>query len=63
MDRLMAKYPNVPMDLAEASLLAIAESRAHAQLFTIDSDFYIYRMANGSVLEIIRGDSVGFALP
>ena len=51
---LMKTYQNVPMDLADASLVAIAESRGIARLFTLDSDFYIYRLANGSVLEIIQ---------
>lgn len=50
----MAKYPNVPMDLADASLMAVAESRNLRRIFTIDSDFYIYRLSNGSVLDVIR---------
>jgi predicted nucleic acid-binding protein len=54
MDVLMAQYANVPMDLADASLVAVAESRQIQQLFTLDSDFYIYRLINGSVLELIR---------
>ena len=54
MDALMAQYQNVPMDLADASLVAVAESRNIRRLFTIDSDFYIYRLADGSVLEVIR---------
>ena len=54
MDALMVQYTNVPMDLADASLIAVAESRGHGRLFTIDSDFYIYRLADGSVLEVVR---------
>jgi uncharacterized protein len=54
MDTLMAKYTNVPMDLADASLVAVAESRGYTRLFTIDSDFYIYVLADGSVLEVVR---------
>lgn len=54
MDTLMAQYTNVPMDLADASLVAVAESRGYRRLFTIDSDFYIYRLADGSVLEIVH---------
>ena len=54
MDALMAQYSNVPMDLADASLVAIAENRVDRLLFTIDSDFYIYRLADGSVLKIVR---------
>jgi predicted nucleic acid-binding protein len=54
MDVLMAQYQNVPMDLADASLVAVAESRSYRRLFTLDSDFYIYRLAGGSVLEVLR---------
>jgi predicted nucleic acid-binding protein len=54
MDALMAKYQNVPMDAADASLVAVAESRGFRRLFSIDSDFYIYRLADGSVLEVVR---------
>jgi predicted nucleic acid-binding protein len=54
MDALMAKYQNVPMDAADASLVAVAESRGFRRLFTIDGDFYIYRLADGSVLEVVR---------
>ena len=50
----MTQYANVPMDLADASLVAVAESRGVRRLFTIDTDFYIYLLADGSVLEVIR---------
>lgn len=54
MDVLMAQYRNVPMDLADASLVAVADSRGIRRLFTIDSDFYIYRLVDGSILEVVR---------
>ena len=54
MDALMATYQNVPMDAADASLVAVAESRGFRRVFTIDGDFYIYRLADGSVLEVVR---------
>ncbi|MCG3156482.1 MAG: hypothetical protein DKINENOH_03106 [bacterium] len=50
---LMEKYQNVPMDLADASLIAVAESREFRHVFTIDRDFGIYRLADGSALEVI----------
>ena len=37
----MALYSSVPMDLADASLVAVAESRGYSRLFTLDSDFFI----------------------
>lgn len=49
---LMHQYRDTPMDLADASLIALAESRNFRDIFSIDSDFYIYRLANGSVLSV-----------
>ena len=54
MDALMTQYANVPMDLADASLVAVAEVRGYRRLFSIDNDFYIYRLADESVLEVVR---------
>lgn len=54
MDALMARYQNVPMDAADASLVAVAESRGILRLFTLDSDFYVYRLSDNSVLEVVR---------
>jgi predicted nucleic acid-binding protein len=54
MQELTEQYSNVPMDLADASLVAVAESRGYPRLFSVDSDFYIYRMIDGSVLELVR---------
>lgn len=51
---LMAKYQDTPMDLADASLIAVAERLSLRRIFTIDTDFYVYRLSDGSTLEIIR---------
>jgi predicted nucleic acid-binding protein len=53
MAALMDKYKDRPMDLADASLVAAAEQLGMLRIFTLDSDFYIYRLANGSTLECI----------
>ena len=53
MAELMDKYRDKPMDLADASLIAAAEHLRMRQVFTIDRDFYIYRLADGSALELI----------
>lgn len=53
MDALMIKYRDTPMDMADASLVAAAESLGCRRLFTIDSDFLIYRLADKSALELI----------
>ncbi|MBI2705663.1 MAG: PIN domain-containing protein [Actinobacteria bacterium] len=42
--RLMDKYADTPMDLADATLVAYAEEHDHRRIFTLDSDFDIYRI-------------------
>jgi len=54
MRALMAQYADTPMDLADASLVVVAESLDLHRVFTLDDDFYIYRLADGSTLEIVR---------
>jgi hypothetical protein len=53
MAALMDKYRDRPMDLADASLVAVAERLGMRRIFTLDSDFHIYRLADGSALECI----------
>lgn len=53
MDDLMKQYRDRPMDLADASLIAAAESRSLGRAFTFDSDFFYYRLSDGSVLEVV----------
>lgn len=50
---LMRQYHDTPMDLADSSLIAVAESRSFRRVFTLDEEFYIYILADGSTLEII----------
>jgi predicted nucleic acid-binding protein len=54
MSTLMEKYRDTPMDLADASLVVVAESLTLRRVFTLDRDFYIYRLADGTALEVIR---------
>ncbi|MBI6546080.1 MAG: PIN domain-containing protein, partial [Cyanobacteria bacterium NC_groundwater_1444_Ag_S-0.65um_54_12] len=44
MRELMERYRDTPMDLADASLVALAEDRNLLVIFTLDSDFEVYRM-------------------
>ena len=53
MSALMGKYQDRPMDMADASLIAIAETLGLTKVFTLDRDFYIYRLANGKSLEVV----------
>jgi uncharacterized protein len=43
LSRLLRRYKNVPMSLADACLVRLVEVIPHATLFTLDSDFRIYR--------------------
>jgi predicted nucleic acid-binding protein len=53
MAALMAQYQDTLMDWADASLVVVAESRGLRRVFTTDSDFYVYRLADGSALEVV----------
>ena len=45
---LVVRYDNVPMDLADASLVVAAERLNARKVFTIDrSDFGVYRIQRG----------------
>jgi hypothetical protein len=44
MRALMEKYRDTPMDLGDASLVAIAEERGIRRIFSLDDDFLIYRV-------------------
>jgi len=41
--RLMDQYADRPMDLADATLVAYAEEHGRRTVFTLDSDFGVYR--------------------
>ena len=41
--KMMSKYTNVPMDLADSSLMYIAQKEKITDIVSIDSDFDIYR--------------------
>lgn len=44
MKALMEKYRDTPMDLGDASLVALAEDRGLTRIFTLDDDFFVYRV-------------------
>lgn len=53
MQALMAQYRNMPMDLADASLVAAAEALRLTTIFTLDSDFYVYRVNGKTPFEVV----------
>jgi uncharacterized protein len=52
---LMEKYRDTPMDLADASLVALAEGRGLKRVFTLDSDFSVYRFRGRERFELLPG--------
>ena len=53
---LMSRYANLPMDLADACLLRMTEKRRDLRVFTLDSDFKIYRRHGRQVVPLIFPD-------
>jgi len=54
MRQLMQKYKNLPMDLADASLVRVAERDGIGRLFTIDRrEFALYRPVKIGRFQII----------
>jgi len=50
---LMAKYSDAPMDLADASLVAVAEALDLRRVFSLDSDFQVYRLKGRRVFDVV----------
>ena len=56
LDRLMKKYRDRPMDLADASLVRLAERESLSTIFTIDHDEYeTYRIKGRSRFRVLPG--------
>ncbi|HLI14811.1 MAG TPA: PIN domain-containing protein [Acidimicrobiales bacterium] len=51
--RLMDQYADLPMDLADATLVALAEERGLRRVFTLDADFHVYRFRGRQRFETI----------
>jgi len=51
--QLMRRYVNVPMSLADACLVRLVERTPQGTLFTLDSDFSIYRQKGRRVIPIL----------
>jgi len=50
---LMSRYADLPMDLADACLLRMTEKRRDVRVFTLDSDFKIYRRHGRQIVPLI----------
>ena len=49
---LMEKYDDLPMDLADSSIVVAAESLGVNRVFTLDSDFTVYRINGTQAFEV-----------
>ncbi|HKA54492.1 MAG TPA: pilus assembly protein [Candidatus Binatia bacterium] len=56
--KLQRTYRNVPMSLADACLVRMAELHASSRVFTIDSDFRIYRRHDRQVIPVLTPPGV-----
>jgi hypothetical protein len=50
---LMKRYQSVPMSLADASLVRMAELETRSSVMTLDEDFRIYRRGGRGVIPLI----------
>lgn len=50
---LMEKYDDQPMSLADATLVAVAEARSVRTVFSLDSDFAVYRYRGREAFHVV----------
>jgi predicted nucleic acid-binding protein len=50
---LMRKYQDLPMDLADASLVAAADAENIRTIFTLDKDFNVYRTRQKKLFKLL----------
>jgi len=53
---LMHRYRNRPMSLADACLVRLSEIHTAGEVFTLDSDFRIYRRHGNKVIPVLTPD-------
>lgn len=51
--KLITRYANVPMSLADACLVRMSERKPHCSILTMDSDFNIYRRNGKEIIPVI----------
>ena len=49
----MTRYRNIPMSLADATLVRLSEMHRDCQVFTFDADFRIYRRNGNKVIPVL----------
>jgi predicted nucleic acid-binding protein len=51
--KLLVRYANVPMSLADGCLVRMAEQRSKSAVLTLDTDFRIYRKHGRHVISVM----------
>ena len=54
--KLMARYRDVPMSLADATLVRLSELHHDCKVFTLDAHFRIYRRQSNRVIPVLTPD-------
>lgn len=52
---VMKTYSDLPANLADTTLLEVAESRGLSSIITLDKDFSVYKLSNGLHLKNLLG--------
>ena len=53
LETLMRRYQDTPMSLADACLVRLSERETNCRVFTLDSDFKLYRRNSRQVIPLI----------
>lgn len=56
--KLINKYNNIPMSLADACLVRMSEQISDSTICTLDGDFKIYRKAKRKIIPLIIPDNI-----
>jgi hypothetical protein len=56
-ETLMRKYSDVPMSFADACLVRMSEHYRDSCIFTLDSDFLVYRKNGNELVSLIYPDN------
>ena len=51
---MLRRYADVPMSLADACVVRLAELHPQSPVLTLDSDFLVYRKNGRQVIEVLR---------
>ena len=52
-DRLLKRYRDVPMSLADACLVRMSEQLTHSAVLTLDRDFRLYRKDGRKIISVL----------